>query len=104
MPGSILFLLLIVLQLADATCTELFYHVIGEGNPLMQYMIETTGFTGLYVVKGAVILIVLVIAYIAQMHRRYVPPVKFALTVGVVIEAVVVGAWVVRYLLYLLHA
>lgn len=104
MPGSILFLLLIVLQLADATCTELFYHLMGEGNPLMQYVIETTGFTGLYVVKGVVILVVLVIAYIAQMHRRYVPAVKFALTAGVVIEAIVLGAWGVRYLLYLTHS
>ncbi len=101
MTESILFLLLVVLQLADATCTELFYHLMGEGNPLMQIVIDTTGFAGLYVVKGMVILVVLVIAYVAQMHRKYLPAVRFILVVGVIIEASVMGAWALRFLLHL---
>lgn len=104
MVESILFLLLVVLQLTDATLTELFYHLMGEGNPLMQWIIETTGFTGLYIVKGTVILGVLIIAYIAQMQRKYLPPVRFALTVGVLIETLAVGSWVLRFLLYLISS
>lgn len=102
MTDSILFLLLVVLQLTDATCTELFYHRMGEGNPLMQLVIETTGFTGLYVVKGLVILGVLMIAYIGQIRRKYLPAIRYVLGIGVVVETIAVAAWVVRFLSHLL--
>ncbi|KPJ50077.1 hypothetical protein AMJ40_03810 [candidate division TA06 bacterium DG_26] len=104
MVESILFLLLVVLQLTDATLTELFYHRWGEGNPLMQAVIERTGFTGLYLVKGIVILGVLIIAYIAQMHHKYLPAVRFALLLGVLIEILAVGSWVFRFLFYLMSS
>jgi hypothetical protein len=101
---SILFLALVVLQLTDATCTELFYHMMGEGNPLMEMVIQSTGFKGMYVVKGIVILSVLVIAYIAQMRRKYMPSVRFALAFGVLIETFAVGSWVYRILDHLIHS
>jgi hypothetical protein len=101
MTESVLFLALVVLQLADATCTELFYRQIGEGNPFMQYVIEQTGFTGLYVVKGIVVMAALIMAYIGQVRRTYLPTIRFALAVAVVIEVLAVGAWALRFLVYL---
>jgi len=101
---SILFLALVVLQLTDATCTELFYHMMGEGNPLMEMVIQSTGFTGMYIVKGVVILGVLVIAYVSQMRRKYIPAVRMALAIGVLIESFAVGSWVYRILSHLIYS
>jgi len=53
------------------------------------------------VVKGIVILGVLVIAYIAQLRQKYLPAIRFALGAGVLIEALAVGSWVMRFLFYL---
>lgn len=101
MTESILFLALVVLQLVDATCTELFYRQIGEGNPLMQYVIARTGFTGLYVIKGVVVMGALIVAYMGQVRRTYLSTARFVLAVGVVIEVLAVGAWALRFLIYL---